>query len=286
MSGFGYQTVSFFKTKYESFLNRIFPSGFYPTSPFNLNEVSMDDLIKQAVDDHAAARNVVALTGAGISIDSGIPPFRGKGGLWEKYDPMEFAIDAFMSDPARVWNILVKELKDTLDTARPNDGHKGLAKLEEMGKLTTVITQNIDGLHQAAGNTDVIEFHGSFAWQRCMDCNRKYETHKVDISEIPPRCSCDGILRPDIVFYDEMIPQDAMWRSRQVASDCDLMLVIGASATVQPAALMPGYAKESGAKVVEINPEKTPLTLAISDYLIVGKAGEVMNRILLQLEHQ
>ena len=246
----------------------------------------MDELIQRAAKDLAAARNVVALTGAGISVDSGITPFRGKGGLWEKFDPMEVAhIDAFMSDPTRVWKLLVKDMKETLDTASPNDGHKGLAKLEEMGKLTTVITQNVDGLHQAAGNTDVIEFHGSFAWQRCLDCNQKYETRKVDISEIPPRCGCGGILRPDAVFFGEMIPQDAMWRSRQAASDCDLMLVVGSSAVVQPAALMPGYAKESGAKVVEINPEKTLLTREISDYLIMGGASEVMNRILLQLEH-
>ena len=142
----------------------------------------MDELIQRAAEDLAAARNVVALTGAGISVDSGITPFRGKGGLWEKFDPMEVAhIDAFMSDPTRVWKLLVKDMKETLDTASPNDGHKGLAKLEEMGKLTTVITQNVDGLHQAAGNTDVIEFHGSFAWQRCLDCNQKYETRKVDI---------------------------------------------------------------------------------------------------------
>jgi len=238
----------------------------------------MDDLIKQAADDLAAARNVVALTGAGISVESGIMPFRGKGGLWEKYDPMEVAhIDAFMRDPARVWNLLVKDLKAALDTASPNDSHKGLAKLEEMGKLTTVITQNIDGLHQAAGNTDVIEFHGSFALQRCMDCNQKYETSRVDISQIPPHCSCGGMLRPDAVFFGEMIPQDAMWRSRQAASDCDLMLVVGTSAVVQPAALMPVFAKESGAKIIEINPEKTPLTYEISDYLIMGPAGEVMN---------
>ena len=132
----------------------------------------MDDKIKQAAKDLAASRKVAALTGAGISIESGIPPFRGKGGLWEKFDPMEIAhIDAFMRDPARVWNILVKEMKEIVDTASPNDGHRGLAKLERMGKLKTVITQNIDGLHQAAGNKDVIEFHGNFAWQRCMDCS-------------------------------------------------------------------------------------------------------------------
>jgi len=247
----------------------------------------MDELIKRAAADLTAARKVVALTGAGISIESGIPPFRGKGGLWERFDPMEIAhIDALMRDPARVWNILVKEMKEIVDTAKPNDGHKGLAKLEQMGKLKTVITQNIDGLHQAAGNTDVIEFHGSFAWQRCMDCHKKYETRKVDISKIPPRCDCGGILRPDAVFFGEMIPPEAMWRSRQAASDCDLMLVIGTSAVVQPAALMPVFAKETGARVVEINPERTPLTGEISDYLIMGKAGDVMNRILAQMNRK
>jgi NAD-dependent deacetylase len=245
----------------------------------------MDDLIKQAAEDLVTARNVTALTGAGISIESGIPPVRGKGGLWERFDPMEIAhIDALMRDPARVWTILVKEMKEIVDTANPNDGHRGLAKLEEMGKLKTVITQNIDGLHQAAGNTDVIEFHGTFAWQRCMDCGQKYETRKVDISEIPPRCTCSGILRPDAVFFGEMIPRDALWRSRQIASDCDLMLVVGTSAVVQPAALMPVVAKENGAKVVEINPERTPLTDEISDYLILGEAGDVMNQIIEKLE--
>jgi len=273
------------KNKYESLLNRIIPASFYPTRPFNLNEVNMDDLIKQAAEDLASAGKVAALTGAGISTESGIPPFRGKGGLWERFDPMEIAhIDSLMKDPAKVWTILVKEMKAIIDTAEPNDGHKGLARLEEMGKLETVITQNIDGLHQAAGNTDVIEFHGTFAWQRCMDCSQKYETRTVDISVIPPRCTCGGILRPDAVFFGEMIPQDAMWRSRQIATDCDLMLVVGTSAVVQPAALMPVIAKESGAKIVEINPEKTPLTDEISDYLIMGGAGDVMNRILAELE--
>ena len=245
----------------------------------------MDDLIKRAAEDLAAADNVAALTGAGISTESGIPPFRGKGGLWERFDPMEIAhIDALMRDPAKVWRILVKEMKKIVDTAKPNDAHRGLARLEQMGKLKTIITQNIDGLHQAAGSTDVIEFHGTFAWQRCMDCGRKYETSKVDISEIPPRCSCGGILRPDAVFFGEMIPQDALWRSRQIASDCDVMLVVGTSAVVQPAALMPVIAKESGAKIIEINAERTPLTDEISDYLIMGKAGDIMNRIVAELE--
>ena len=273
------------KEKYEALLNRVLPTSFYPTRPFNLNEVNMDDLITQAAEDLASAGKVTALTGAGISTESGIPPFRGKGGLWERFDPMEIAhIDALMRDPAKVWTILVKEMKQIVDKAEPNDAHKGLARLEEMGKLETIITQNIDGLHQAAGNTDVIEFHGTFAWQRCMDCGQKYETSKVDISEIPPRCSCGGILRPDAVFFGEMIPQEALWRSRQIASDCDVMLVVGTSAVVQPAALMPVVAKQSGARVIEINAERTPLTGDISDYLIMGKAGEIMNRIVAELE--
>ncbi len=245
----------------------------------------MDDLIKKAAADLSEAKMATALTGAGISTESGIPPFRGKGGLWEKYDPMEVAhIDSFLQDPVKVWNLLIKDMKDVVDRAQPNDCHKGLAKLEELGKLQTVITQNIDGLHQMAVNTDVIEFHGTFAWQRCMECNTHVETRRVDISAIPPRCDCGGILRPNVVFFGEMIPQEALWRSRQVATDCDVMLVIGTSAVVQPAALMPAVAKESGAKIIEINPERTPLTGDISDYLIKGPAGDVMNRIMADLE--
>ncbi len=245
----------------------------------------MDDLIKRAAADLAQANMATALTGAGASTESGIPPFRGKGGLWEKMDPMEVAhIDSFLQDPAKVWKLLFKDMKDVVDQARPNDCHKNLARLEALGKLQTVITQNIDGLHQMAGNTDVIEFHGSFAWQRCMQCKTHIETRRVEVSEIPPRCQCGGILRPNAVLFGELIPQEALWRSRQVATDCDVMLVIGTSAVVQPAALMPVVAKETGATVIEINPESTPLTGDISDYIIKGPAGDTMNRIMAKLE--
>ena len=245
----------------------------------------MDDLIKRAAADLAEAKMVTALTGAGISTESGIPPFRGKGGLWEKYDPMEVAhIDSFLQDPEKVWNLLFKDMKEVLDKAKPSDSHKGLAKLEELGILKTIITQNVDGLHQMAGNSDVIEFHGNMASHRCMECETHYETSRVEITEIPPRCDCGGILRPNAVLFGEMIPQEALWRSRQVATDCDVMLVMGTSAVVHPAALMPVVAKDSGAKVIEINPERTPLTGEISDYFIKGTAGDVMNRIMTNLE--
>jgi NAD-dependent deacetylase len=175
-------------------------------------------------------------------------------------------------------------LKDIIDRARPNDGHKGLARLEQLGILKAVITQNIDGLHQMAGNTDVIEFHGTFAWQRCIQCERRIETSKVDAAELPPRCPCGGVLRPDAVFFGEMIPPVALRRSQEMASRCDVMLVVGTSAVVQPAASMPIIARQSGAVVIEINPEPTPLTGVISNYLIRGKAGDVMNRIVSALE--
>ena len=246
----------------------------------------MDDLIKKAAQDLSEAKMATALTGAGISTESGIPPFRGKGGLWEKYDPMEVAhIDSFLQDPAKVWNLLFKDMKEVLDKATPSDSHKGLAKLEELGILKTIITQNVDGLHQMAGNSDVIEFHGNMAWQRCTECSTHYKTSRGEITEIPPRCDGGGMLRLRAVLFGEMIPQEALWRSRQVATDCDVMLVIGTSAVVQPAALMPVVAKESGAKVIEINPERTPLTGDISDYLIKGTAGDVMNRIIADSEN-
>ena len=245
----------------------------------------MDDLIKRAARDLATAKSVAALTGAGISVESSIPPFRGKGGLWEKIDPMEFAhIDAFMRDPAKVWQVLIKEMKEIIDAARPNPAHTSLVKLEQAGKMGTIITQNVDGLHQMAGSTDVIEFHGNFAWQRCITCDHRVETAKVDMSEIPPRCNCGGIFRPECIFFGEMIPPEHLARSQMVASRCDVMLVMGTSATVQPASYIPVISKESGATVIEINPERTPLTGTVSDYLIMGKAGEVASRIVVELE--
>ena len=241
----------------------------------------MDALIQRAAKDIKSARTVVALTGAGVSVESGIPPFRGKGGLWEKFDPMEIAhIDSFLANPERVWRILVAEMKGIIDKAKPNNLHKGLARLEESGNLTSIITQNVDGLHQTAGSKDVIEFHGSFAMQRCMDCDMHVPTSDVSLETIPPRCSCGGILRPDCVFFGEMIPVDALWRSRELSEQCDLMLVAGTSAIVEPAASMARIAKSSGAVVVEINMEPTPLTGRVADYSLFGGAGMIMNRIL------
>ncbi len=245
----------------------------------------MMDLIKKVAGYLSASRNVVALTGAGISVESGIPPFRGKGGVWERFDPMEYAtIQAFEKNPEKVWRVLLSELKNVVDRAEPNNAHKGLAKLEKRGILKTVITQNVDGLHQKAGNTDVIEFHGNFARHRCMQCDTRTETRNLVMTQIPPKCDCGGIFRPECVFFGEMIPQEAMWRSRHAASNCDIMLVVGTSANVQPAAYMPVIAKNSGAKIIEINTETTPLTGHISDHILLGKAGKIMDLLITEIE--
>ena len=247
----------------------------------------MSDQIERAADILAKAKNAVALTGAGISVESGIPPFRGKGGLWEKIDPMKYAhIDAFLEDPETVWNVLIKDMKIVLDKARPNPAHTGLVDLERLGILKTVITQNVDGLHQMAGNSDVIEFHGSFAWQRCQTCNQIIPTAAVDLTYLPPQCSCGGILRPDCIFFGELIPHEALRRSQQVAAACDVMLVVGTSAMVQPAATMPFIARDNGAVVVEINPEPTPLTARISNLPLMGEAGAILPRLVARVQQR
>lgn len=241
----------------------------------------MPDSIEQAADILVHAKSAIALTGAGISVESGIPPFRGKGGLWEKIDPMKVAhIDSLMSDPTMVWEIIIKDMKIILDKASPNPAHTGLVDLEQMGILKTVITQNVDGLHQMAGNRDVIEFHGTFANQRCMECENRMETSQVDLSSIPPKCGCGGILRPDAVFFGEMIPPEELMKSQRAAAACDVMLVIGTSAMVQPAATIPFIAKDNDAAIIEINPEPTPLTSRISTLSLMGGAGSIVPRLV------
>jgi len=244
-----------------------------------------ENLIQRAAADLAGADFVIVLTGAGISVESGIPPFRGRGGVWEKIDPMEYAtIEAFVRDPAKVWNGLIKEMNAVVSRAMPNAAHLGLARMEQLGIVKTVITQNVDGLHQKAGNTDVIEFHGNFARQRCMDCRRRTPTSQVSLEQIPPRCSCGGILRPECIFFGEMIPPQHLARSQALAARCDAILVIGTSAVVQPAAYIPVLAKQNGARVIEINAEPTPLSEQISDYRIDGRAGDVILSIVTALE--
>jgi NAD-dependent deacetylase len=234
-------------------------------------------LVHRLAADLIAAERVVALSGAGMSVESGIASFRGPGGLWEKYDPEEYGhITTLRHAPQKAW-IMLREMHREIARAKPNKGHRALAELEDIGCLHTIITQNVDGLHHVAGSRDVIEFHGNLLHIVCMDCGFSRASHEVDLDVIPPRCGkCGGPVKPDAVFFGEAIPPDALMRAHEESSGCGLMLVIGTSAMVQPAASMPQVAKRSGAQVVEINPSATPLTGAVSDYIILGPAGDVL----------
>ena len=238
-------------------------------------------LIQKAAKDILHSKKTIAFTGAGISVESGIPDFRGAQGLWQKYDPEEYAhIDAFYANPDKVW-LMIKEMFSLIMAAKPNPAHMGLAELERMGLLSSVITQNVDGLHQAAGNTNVIEFHGTHRTLSCLKCSTKIEGTSLTLEDLPPRCSrCSSLLKPDVVFFGEPIPWEAQIMSFKESKSCKAVLVIGTSAVVYPAATIPITAKERGAIVIEINMEPTPLTNEISDYLIAGSAGEIIPAIV------
>lgn len=220
-----------------------------------------------------------ALSGAGISVESGVPPFRGKGGLWEKMDPMEFAhIEAFRRDPTKYWSIRGPFVRD-LRRIKPNAAHLTLARMEEEGYLGAVITQNIDGLHQTAGSKNVIEFHGNVRELYCMECRGRIRADDAPLDDNPPRCTCGGVLRPDVVFFGEAVPPGPMIKSQEIAMSCAVLLVVGTSGVVQPAASIPVMAGRAGALVIEVNPEETPLTEFCSNIFLPGRAGDVLPRL-------
>lgn len=208
------------------------------------------------------AEKIVFVTGAGISQESGIPTFRGKGGLWRKYDAMKLAtIDAFYENPKLVWE-WYEERRTNILAARPNPGHLAMAELEKY-KPVHVLTQNIDGMHQRAGSTKVYELHGSIITIKCTVCDFK-DTTVAGFSELPPVCKCGNILRPDVVWFGESLPQDVWHAAMQHASSCDVMIVVGTSLAVSPANLLPVYAHQNGAIVIEVNPEETPMSTSMS----------------------
>lgn len=258
-------------------------------------------LIEKAADLLVHARHVIALTGAGISTESGVPDFRSPGGIWERFDPTIFFYERFVANPGQTWKSMLEMYHSgglSLWDARPNRGHLALARLEACGILKAVITQNIDNLHQKAGSRAVIEFHGNMLYAKCLDCGRRYaydEVLRIAAQQIPPCCGCGGVLKPDAVFFGEAIPSEALSRSFEEAHLCDAMLVVGTSAQVEPAASLPLIAKGMDAmpfrrthlcgalkecRVIEINREPTPLTGEVSDFLIQGSAGDVLDAIL------
>jgi NAD-dependent deacetylase len=229
------------------------------------------------------SRLTLALTGAGISVESGIPDFRSPGGLWDRYAPAEYGtIWAFRADPVKVWH-MIREMAEMMNRAQPNPAHLGLTKLQSWGLLHTIITQNIDSLHQRAGASRVIEYHGSSRTLSCLSCHRRFKADEV-AGVMPPRCACGEILKPDVVFFGELIPVAALRESQELASSCETLIVIGTSAEVAPANTLPQTAKVAGARIVEINVQPTVLTSSLTDIFLQGKAGAIVTRLVHEVQ--
>jgi NAD-dependent deacetylase len=242
--------------------------------------VGGSDPVREAARLLAMRRNAVALTGAGISVESGIPSFRGAQGLWEKYDPMEYAtLHAFMRSPGKVWEMLT-EMISLCGAAAPNAAHAGLSSLESMGILRAVVTQNVDGLHQAGGSRRVIEYHGNLDELICVYCWKRFPTRERWVIGAVPLCDCGQILKPNVVLFGEPIPWLAQEQAEEEARTCGVLLVIGTSAEVSPACDIPRIAKRAGAPIVEINPEPTRLTSSVTDLHLRGGASELLGRII------
>ncbi len=219
------------------------------------------------------SRYAVAFTGAGVSVESGIAPFTGVGGLWNQYDPKFIEINFFFANPKRSWEEMKKIFFTDMHNAQPNPAHRALAALENKGILKGVITQNIDGLHQQAGSKNVQEFHGTIYTLSCLNCARKYRLEEVNLNEVPPTCACGGVLKPDFVFYGEGIPPRAYENSALMAAQADVMLVVGTAGQVMPACSLPLAAKEHGCKIIEINPHPSAYTQTITDVYVAQPAG-------------
>lgn len=241
----------------------------------------MDNAIRLAAGLLKKSRKAVALTGAGASTESGIPDFRSAGGLWSRFDPLAYGtLGAFQRDPAKVWRML-SELLALVD-CRPNRGHEAMARLEAMGVVHGIITQNIDGLHQKAGSRHVIEFHGSMASFSCLGCGAVKLLAEVRRMELPPHCPvCRAILKPDVVFFDEQIPPQALRGTEKLLAGADLLLVAGTSCAVMPAALIPSQVVRQGGMVIEIN--LAPVLTGIARLSLAGKFTEVMSAIVDQM---
>jgi NAD-dependent deacetylase len=222
----------------------------------------------------------IAFTGAGISVESGIPPFRGVHGLWNKYDPRVLEIDYFVEHPDECWYYIREIFYDFFADAKPNTAHQVLAEMEHRGLLKAVVTQNIDNLHFEAGNKNVFEFHGNSKNLVCLHCGKKTHIEEIDLKILPPRCPNDGsVLKPDFIFFGEGIPPEAYEKSFIAAKKCEVCLIVGSTGEVAPASYIPRTAKEYGATIIEINPEESMFTHQATDIHLKGNAGEVLGKI-------
>ncbi len=234
--------------------------------------------IREAASIIKDARHVTAFTGAGISVESGIPPFRGENGIWNKYDPMILDIHYFMEHPTESWKVIKEIFYDFFGKAEANRAHIVLAEMEKSGLLREVITQNIDNLHQKAGNTVVHEFHGNSRNLICIKSGELLPAAHADLDALPPiHPATGGLLKPDFIFFGEGIPRIAYDASLKAAAESDVFLVIGTTGEIMPASQIPYLAKENGATIIEVNTEESNYTSRITDIFLQGKATEMMD---------
>lgn len=252
----------------------------------------MSDEVSEAIESAAKlvveSAHVVALVGAGLSVESGIPTFRGPGGLWTRLgEPSTRGYQQFLEDPATWWNQQLDQQADpartefraAIDRAKPNGGHFALAELERVGVLKLTITQNVDNLHYAAGSTRVAEIHGNRTKLRCIVCETRWHRDEFDVGEYPLRCpECDGLVKTDTVMFGEPIPRGVLDLCFQEADRCDCIIAVGTSATVYPAASLPEAVIERGGSLIEANPNETPLT-PHANAVLRGPTGETLPRL-------
>jgi len=247
----------------------------------------LEEQIKKTAEILVKSKYVIVFTGAGVSTESGIPDFRGPQGLWKRIDPEKFTINYFISNPDEVWRLFIDYLMIN-SNVKPNPAHKAIAELEALGIVKSVITQNIDGLHQKAGSRKVVELHGNLRYAVCVNCGNKISLEEAikifKESGSAPRCPrCGGLLKPDVIFFGEPLPQGAVKVAFEEARRADVVLVVGSSLIVTPAAYVPMVAKESGAKLIIVNLEKTAMD-HLADIIIRGRAGEILPKIVEQVK--
>lgn len=240
--------------------------------------------IRKAAQILRNARFTTVYTGAGISVESGIPPFRGENGIWQKYDPSSLELQRFISDPVSCWKTIKEIFYDFFDKASPNTAHLVISEMERRGLVKRVITQNIDNLHQQAGSTNVFEFHGNSRHLVCLGCSSHYPVREINLDHLPPTCRmCGGILKPNFTFFGEGIPPLALGAAYEAASVSDVFLIIGTTGEVLPANQIPVLAKQNGAVIIEVNPERSAYTNGITDIFLSGKATEMMKLLAAEL---
>lgn len=241
--------------------------------------------IGKAVGKLAVAKSLLVITGAGISAESGIPTFRGSDGLWNNHRAEDLATpSAFERDPAVVWQ-WYDWRRGIIAKAMPNPGHRAIKDLEGMFGHFLLITQNVDGLHERSGIRNIIEIHGNLWRVRCVRDGRESMLMDVPLKEVPPRCACGALLRPDVVWFGESIPGEALRRSFQALEACDVLLVVGTSGVVYPVASFPEEVKGNGGFVIEINMEETPITRA-ADVSLFGRSGDILPEIVKELKNR